>query len=228
MNISSFRSQLEEELTWRTEEILFFQNQCASVLGSEQQQKFRRALVLLLYSNFEGFCTFALQLYVAAINEEEIECSMASYAIVAASLHDVLATLRTGNKKAPEFKNSSPNDPKLHLFSRDREFVERAYDILKRKVRIPDGTVNTESNLNSVVLRKNLYRLGLPHEQFQSLEPEIERLLGLRNRIAHGESKQGVSETQYEQLRRSALHVMSEITASMTKAFSEKKYLLPV
>ncbi len=227
MNVSDFRSQLEEELAWRIEEILFFQNQCSYISKLDQQEKFRRALVLLLYSNFEGFCTFALQLYVTAINQEEVECSLANYAIVAASLHDVLVTLRTGNKKAVEFKSSAPDDSKLHLFSRDREFVEKAYDILKRKVRIPEGTVNTESNLNSVVLRKNLYRLGLPHEQFQSLEPEIEKLLGLRNKIAHGESKQGVNVLLYEQLRTSALNVMSEITTGLTKAFSEKKYLLP-
>ncbi|MCE2744482.1 MAG: hypothetical protein LW710_01080 [Burkholderiales bacterium] len=228
MNVSVFRSQLEEELAWRTEEILFFQNQCANIDKQDQQEKFRRALVLLLYSNFEGFCAFALQLYVIAINQEEVECSKANYAIVAASLHNVFVTLRTGNKKAEEFKTTAPDDSKLHLFSRDREFVEKAYDILKRKVKIPEGTVNTESNLNSIVLRKNLYRLGLPHEQFQSMEPDIEKLLGLRNKIAHGETKQGVSALLYEELRSSALHVMSEITTELTKAFSEKKYLLPM
>lgn len=227
MNVPDFRSQLEEELAWRTEEILFFQNQCSHIAETDQQDKFRRALVLLLYSNFEGFCAFALELYVTAINEEEVECSKANYAIVAASLHDVLVTLRTGNKKAVEFKNNAPDDSKLHLFSRDREFVEKAYDILKRKVKIPEGTVNTESNLNTIVLRKNLYRLGLPHDQFKSLEPEIEKLLGLRNQIAHGETKKGVTVLQYEQLRTSALRVMTEITTGLTKAFSEKKYLLP-
>ena len=65
MKVEDFRAQLEEELTWRTEEILFFQNQCSTIEQEELRDKFRRALVLLLYSNFEGFCKFGFSLYVA-------------------------------------------------------------------------------------------------------------------------------------------------------------------
>lgn len=226
MNVVDFRAQLEEELAWRTEEILFFQNQCSTVDPCEQQDKFRRALVLLLYSNFEGFCKFAFSLYVAAINAEGIECREANYAIAAASMSDVFASLRDGTRKAIEFKNDNPDDTKLYRFARDREFVERAFEIMGRKINIPEKVVDMESNLKPAVLRKNLYRLGLPHDQFVSLEPEIEKLLALRNKIAHGETKLGISEKLYDQLRDSALHVMTGITAGLTEAFSEKWFLV--
>lgn len=225
MNVADFRAQLEEELAWRTEEILFFQNQCAIIEQEEQKEKFRRALVLLLYSNFEGFCKFGLNLYVAAINQEAIDCKDANYAIAAASLSDVFVSLRNGTKKIKEFKNDSPDDTKLHRFARDREFIERAFDLLARKVNIPDKVVDTESNLKPVVLRKNLYRLGLPHDQFSSLEPEIDLLLNLRNKIAHGETRQGIPLLLYEKLRTSAFNIMSGITTGLTQAVSEKWYL---
>lgn len=225
MIVEDFRAQLEEELAWRTEEILFFQNQCSTIEQEELRDKFRRALVLLLYSNFEGFCKFGFSLYVAAINQEGIECKEANYAIAAASMSDVFASLRDGTKKAKEFKNDNPDDSKLHRFARDREFIERAFEIMGRKIDIPEKVVDMESNLKPVVLRKNLYRLGLPHDQFSTLEPEIEKLLALRNKIAHGETKQGIPEKLYEQLRSSALRVMTEITSGLTLAFSEKWFL---
>lgn len=225
MKVEDFRAQLEEELAWRTEEILFFQNQCSSIEHVELRDKFRRALVLLLYSNFEGFCKFGFSLYVAAINQEGIDCRDADYAIAAASLSDVFASLRDGKKKAKEFRNDDPDDEKLYRFARDREFVERAFEIMGRKIKIPESVVDMESNLKPAVLRKNLYRLGLPHDQFSTLEPEIAQLLALRNKIAHGETKQGIGERLYEQLRTSALRVMTDITAGLTQAFSEKWFL---
>jgi len=225
MKVEDYSDQLEEEFAWRTEEILFFQNQCSVIEQDELRDKFRRALVLLLYSNFEGFCNFSFSLYVAAINQEGIECKEANFAIAAASMSDVFASLRDGTKKAKEFINDNPDDTKLHRFARDREFIERAFEIMGRKISIPENVVNMESNLKPVVLRKNLYRLGLPHDQFSTLEPEISKLLELRNKIAHGETKLGVSEKLYEQLRSSALHVMTEITSGLTKAFSEKWFL---
>lgn len=225
MNVANFRAQLEEDLAWRTEEILFFQNQCAIIEKEDQKEKFRRALVLLLYSNFEGFCKFGFSLYVDAINQEAIDCKDANYAIAAASLSDVFVSLRNGTKKAKEFQNDSPDDTKLHRFARDREFIERAFEFLARKVNIPDEVIDTESNLKPVVLRKNLYRLGLPHDQFASLEPGIELLLNLRNKIAHGETKQGIPVNLYEKLRTSAFDIMSGITSGLTLAFTEKWYL---
>jgi len=150
MNIESFRAQLEDELTWRTQEILFFQNQCEKLDSAEEKDKFRRALILLLYSNFEGYCIFGFSLYISAINEAQLDCKDANYSLVAATLHDVFVTLR-GVKKAKEFKNTDPDDSRLHLFARERDFVEHSSEIFKRKVLISDDVVDTESNLGRVL-----------------------------------------------------------------------------
>lgn len=224
MNVADFRSQLEEELDWRTKEILFFQNQCATLEDKGKKEKFRRALILILYSHFEGYCKFGLTLYLSVINKENIDCKDANYAIAAASLSDLFVSLRDGTNKAPEFKNDAPDDTKLHLFAREREFIERTSDFLGRKVFIPDKVVDTESNLKPIVLRKNLYKLGLPHNRFSSIEPDIDMLLNLRNNIAHGATKDGIPERRYEQLRESAFRIMKTISIELTEAVSEKWY----
>lgn len=225
MDLPEFRAQLEEELDWRFSEIRFFQNLSQKIATPEEQNQYRRALVLLLYSHFEGYCKFALTLYVSAINSIGLVCSQVNSAVAAASLHDIFVKLRDNNGKAPEFRNELPDDSKLHRFALDREFIERSAEIMARPIKIPSAAVNTESNLKPVVLRKNLYRLGLPHDQFKDLESSIDQLLESRNGIAHGSLKGGVKEETYEKFSRSALKIMNEITTGITKAFDEKWYL---
>lgn len=226
MNIADFRAQLEEELSWRTDEIRFFQNQC-SLVPLENQNKFRRALVLLLYSNFEGLCKFALTLYVNAINAENVQCKDATHAVAAASLFDVFQYLRDGTGKAKNFKKLGlPDDKDLHRFVRDREFLKSATQIMSSNVTIPDRIVDPESNLNPEVLRKILFRLGLPHDQFVDIEPEITTLLKLRNKIAHGETKEGINDVLYSKLKTSTFRIMNSIVRGITESLIERKYLL--
>ena len=222
MELTKFRAQLEEEFEWRSAEMRFFNNLCERVPTTDQKEQFRRALVLLLYAHFEGYCKFSLALYVSAVNDSGLLCNQVTPAIVAATLHDVFVALRDPTRRAPEFRSKLPDDSKLHRFALDREFVERTEEIMCRPVAIPENAVNTESNLKPIVLRKNLYRLGLPHDQFASFEGTIDKLLAFRNKIAHGETKAGVKQEVYDELKDSAFRVMSGITAGITKALDEK------
>jgi hypothetical protein len=225
VDVDRFRAQLEGEMEWREAEIRFFQNTCEQLDNLDLEKQFRRALILMLYSHFEGYCKFALSLYVSVINNSGALCKDANPAIVASSMNDVLQKLREGTGKAPEFKNSLPDDSKLHRFARDREFVQRIDEVLARRVKIPEDTVDMESNLKPVILRKNLYRLGLQHDQFADLEGQINKLLELRNTVAHGASRAGVERATYEDLRASASRVMTAITASVTRAVEQRLYL---
>lgn len=224
METPEFRAQLETELEWRDAELRFFNNLCEALRDETERERFRRAMVLLLYSHFEGYCKFALLLYVSAINQAAINCQQATSSIAAAALHDIFLKLRDGTGRAPEFRNVLPEDTKLHRFALDKEFIERSAEIMSRPVVIPESVVNMESNLKPLVLRKNLYRLGLRHDEFSSLEGEINRLLESRNKIAHGQSRSGVQRDFYEALKASALRVMSGITAGLTDAVSREAY----
>src|ERR1017187_9532491 len=110
MSIADVRAELEADRAWREDEIRFFQNQGADLDDTSEQEQYRRALVLLLYAHFDGFCKFALTVYVNAINGEGITCAAASHAIAAASLADVFMALRDQNSKCAEFQNSAPDD----------------------------------------------------------------------------------------------------------------------
>ena len=224
MNLADLRAELEANQAWRRDEIRFFQNHMAGINAEEKQDQYRRALILILYAHFEGFCKFALALYVNAVNNAMIKCSEANSAIAAASLANLFRDLRDPQRKSEVFRRELPDDTQLHRFARDREFVERAFDFAERLVDIPDHVVDTESNLSPVILRKNLYRLGLPHDLFEDFKGEVYRLLGYRNQIAHGELQSGIERQTYEALRDATFTIMDEVTREIMRALQEGQY----
>jgi hypothetical protein len=224
MNLATLRAELESDQAWREEEIRSFQNRGSTIEDEEELNRYRRALVLLLYAHYEGFCKFAFTLYATAINNSGISCGEATYAIAAASLNDMFRNLRNPEKKCDLFRRELPEDAKLHQFAREREFIERTAEVERRLVNIPDGVVDTESNLTPVVLKKNLYRLGLPHDQFEAHDGEIHQLLNIRNGVSHGELKDGVREPLYTRLRAATFAIMSGLAAGIMTALAVKAY----
>ena len=218
MNLAELRAELETDRAWREDEIRAVQNRGSTIADEEELKRYRRVLILLLYAHYEGFCKFAFALYANAVNQSGISCGEATYAIAAASLADLFRNLRNPTKKSDLFRRELPDDVKLHRFAREREFVERSSEVDNRPVSIPDHVVDTESNLTPVVLKKNLYRLGLPHDQFEQYNGDIHKLLNVRNGISHGSFKDGVDRKLYEELRTATSTIMSGLGAGVMKA----------
>lgn len=228
MNLADLSAQMEAELAWRQDEIRFFQNRGATLAREEEKDQYRRALVLVLYAHFEGFCKFAFDLYRTAINNEQIACHDASPAIAAAGWARLFKELRDPSTKCDDFRHTLPDDSKLHRFARDREFMERTVEFSRLPVTIPDDFVDTESNLKPVVLRKILYRLGLPYEQFSEHAGKIDRLLRVRNKIGHGEMRSGVTARDYDELRMIVLEIMNAIKRQVLASLQHNHFLRPV
>lgn len=218
------RGQLEEELTWRREEVAFFQNIGARV-DEGDRDRYRRSLVLMLYAHFEGFCKFALLTYINAVNQEQVSCFRATPVLVSAALSDALKALKNSQSKSDFFRRTAPDDQKLHSLARDIEFIERARAVMRVKVEIPDSAVDTESNLKPIVLKKNLFRLGLDIDRLDSHSQFIEKLLGMRNKISHGASRTGVTPPQYGEVKDAAFRVMDGVMHAVYQSFLDKKYL---
>ena len=228
MNLPDLSAQLELELAWRQAEIRFFQNRGTTLIKVEEQDQYRRAVILVLYAHFEGFCKFAFDLYRTAINGEKVACQDASPAIAAAGWARLFKELRDPSTKCIEFRHALPDDTKLHRFARDREFMERTIEFGRLDVTIPDDFVDTESNLKPVVLRKILFRLGLPYDQFSQHEGKIHRLLRVRNEIGHGETRSGVNATDYGELRAIVFEIMEAIKRQVLESLRQNHFLRPM
>ena len=115
MNIAELRAELEADRAWREDEIRNFQNRGAAIPEEQEQKRYRRALILLLYAHFEGFCKFAFTLYATAVSSSGISCGEANYAI--ATLAGLFRDLRNPEKKSELFRRDLPDDAKLHRFA---------------------------------------------------------------------------------------------------------------
>lgn len=224
MNLAELWAELEAEKLWRDEEIRFLQNQAAKLNDQADQLRMRRALIVLLYAHFEGYCKFAFSLYVGAINKENIKCGEADYAIAAATLSDLFQSLREPSRKSKLFQNTLPEDRKLHQFALDREFLERINEFTKRPVKIPDVVIDMESNLTPYILQKVLFRLGLNHTQFDDLQGNIMLLLEHRHRVAHGATMR-ITEEHYISMRDAVYLIIDRVARDVMSALEQKHYL---
>lgn len=226
MNIADVRAELEEELAWRLDEMRFFKNQLAGLRNTDERDRHRRALVVMLYSHFEGFWKAAFSIYVNAINAEAIRCKEATHSLVAASLFDLFAGLSDHQKKHPFFRSKAPDDTKLHQLHRQVEFLSRFPDMEASRINIrADKVVDPESNLRPEVIRKNLFRLGFQHDRFEVHERTVHHLLNRRNSVAHGETRQGIEASDYDRLEGAVLDVMTDVIKLLFESLRRRSHL---
>lgn len=256
MDIDSICTQIEEDLTWRLDEIRFFTAQLNNFkplnMGEEEKQKienkrvendqkrFRKALVLMLYAHFEGFFRFSFKLYVDTINEEKINLSEAIEVLVASSLHTEFGNY-DNLKELVNQESSVVNKAVKHLERRVNLIQEIERSRRENKVKLPisnipndkNSVIYTESNLKFDVIEKILYRLGFSTDIFKlqisgkTFQSALNEFLGRRNAIAHGDGtfKDGVDEKPYNEFKQVFEQVTNLIPQVITNALREKLYL---
>ena len=181
--------------------------------------------MVMLYAHTEGFCKIALLLYVKALNSFGFRRSKACDELIASSLESVFHALKFGDKKRKVFKSPLPADEKLHLLSCRRDFINEFESMLRNPLVLPDTVVNTEDNLGSLLLRRNLYRLGLPPDSLSKYDASLDELRNRRNNIAHGIDDAGVRLDDYTRLQAAVYSAMDSLALSLLDALETGAYL---
>jgi hypothetical protein len=226
VDLAELRAEIEEEREWRERELRLLRNQVSALSNEDVRRIARKALVVMLYAHFEGVCKSIISIYVNKLNLLQLPVRDVAPSLGAASLSDVFQALRDPNRKCKEFSKQLPDDTALHRFARDLEFVEVAWQIAGRPMQIDvDQTVDTESNLKPVVLRKILYRLGLDPKMAEPWEGVINQLLNRRNDVAHGTAKSGLAEKDYTALEQAVNLVIDALVQAISQAVSNQLYL---
>lgn len=225
MNLADIYAQIEEEISWRRDEIRFLKNQLSFIQNEDEKNKYRKSLVVMLYSHYEGYCKTIFQIYIKSINNEFLSRKNVNNIIVASSLSEIFKAYSNLDKKNKFFKNVLPDDDKLHLFSRQVEFINMIDSLWDEVVYIPENIVDTESNLKPVVLRKILFRLGFEYDSFLPYEGLIHKLLNKRNAVAHGAEKGGVEEKEYEEVEKVTFTIMDDLKKMVTDALDKRQFL---
>jgi MAE_28990/MAE_18760-like HEPN len=205
------RGELEEEQTWRRDEIRFLRNQIANMRSDTEKDKYRRSLVVMLYAHYEGFCKAALLQYVRAVNEANLRCGDVVPAIVATSWMNIFKEIENAEVKSRIFRALLPDDTQLHRFARRRHFVEQITEFHDMAATLPEEAVDVEDNLSPIVMKKVLFRVGIEHDAFASHDGDILFLLNRRNNISHGVERKGIEEKVYERLEQAVFKIMDDL-----------------
>ena len=220
------RESLEEELLWRTEEINFFKRQIGCFDEELDRDKYRKGLVLILYSHLEGFLRVALTTYAQFLTSLNMKRKVFDYSLVATSMDAEFRAYENKNVKSKLFNNKRvPEDKKIHSLYRRINFLESSEQMIEKNLEIKDTVIDTESNVWYIVLQKNLYRMGLPIDLFSDFANEIDALVNRRNSIAHGSRTSGVSERDYLRWETNVISIMNEITRKIYYFISNNLYL---
>ena len=225
MNLDNVLAELEDDLNWRANEMRFHRNILLNLATEKEQSVFRKSMVVMLYAHYEGYSKVAFGIYASEINKLSLTCNDVNSFISAASLSDLFTALFDTQRKCDLFRRTLPEDTVVHRLARQVELINVLDDVGKRKVAIPvDFVVDTESNLKPAILRKILFRLGFPHNAFEQHEGLIEKLLGIRNSVAHGELTSGVGEKLYNDLENATYTILNEVKGMVWNGLKDAKY----
>jgi len=224
MSLAIFQEQLELEREWREAEIRFLNN-LQEGMSDADRPKIRRSIVCLLYAHIEGFVRFSFSLYVDQVNSKGLTCKDVSPAIATAAFAKELKALKDVNSKSSFFVNSLPDDKHLHGFAREVDFISHISGFYDYPVVIAEGYVNTESNVGREVLEKMLFQVGLEYSDLKEAYSPLNRLLNVRNDIAHGRRKQGINDEDYNVFLNCCRSVMNTVARRLTNSFGTEKYL---
>jgi RiboL-PSP-HEPN len=161
--------------------------------------------------------------YASAVNALRLPCKDASTPLVALTLAKAFAALRDLNNKHPEF-SKIVEDRDLHMIARERVFLENFEKMTAQQVEIPDQAVDTKSNLSSIVLKRNLFQLGLRYPIVAAHAGKIDRLLGIRNAIAHGDKLKVPKDADVKDYLRASFEVMRFVQDEVFSSLRDKMY----
>ena len=224
MTADELRAALEE-LAWRQEELAFFKNQLNEIL-EENKNRYRKSLVLILYSHLEGYIKICLQTYIQYINSQRLERREVSTGLMVASMHKEFIAYENSDRKCEVFRRELPDDARLHRLYRRIDFMEKVEDFKEQKLTIDDQIIDTESNLWYIVLQKNLYKIGLPINLFDEYQGDIDALVNRRNSIAHGNFRAGVTEREFSNWESKVSEILSGVTRLLYDYANNERYLV--
>ena len=224
MKPADVRAELEAEWNWRNDELLLLGNQVRALPTEDEREQLRRSCVVMVYAHFEGFCKNACIIYIGAVNKEGVACTNAHPMLAAASLSATFKSLNNPLRKDSVFKQALPDDSDLHLLARRKDFVEDSGRLLGEPLALADEIADTGSNLKPLLLKRMLYTLALDHGQVDTWGGRINRLLNMRNGIAHGSMKRGVSAAEYTDVEKLVREVVTELTVLIYDAFKDRAF----
>ncbi|MFG3600276.1 MAE_28990/MAE_18760 family HEPN-like nuclease [Micromonospora chersina] len=223
MRLEEVRAELEEDLAWRLDEIRHLRN---TLLGQVNRADWSvtamRALLVMQYAHLEGFARNAFAIYVAVVNRQSLKAEEAHAHLFASALTAEFEALRRGATNDQEGEDGRlMRRAKLQV-----DFVERMRELGSGVLFVDvDSAVSMEMNFGADVLRRTLYRLGIPEAEVnRAYYNSLEFVRKMRNDIAHGSRKERIAPGEFEAHQRKCEEFMNELVRLVAAAIRSGWY----
>lgn len=199
--------QLSDDLRWREEEMALMRKQLiVSPVGSVQEKALLRANLAMIYAHYEGFCKFALESYVDALERlqlkrKDLKWPLATFSL--ANFHKDLVAEKDRDK----------------FFSRFLTEFDKHLDQTAEYERPPQI-----ANLWPDLLAEWLLRLNLSAHYVKGERTLLDSLVNSRNQIAHGKKLMVSDRSQLDQYAHAAQLAMHEVALGISDALEKKTY----
>lgn len=201
--------EIEDDLNWREAELASFKVLVFSApKGSVRATALLRGLWTILYAHYEGFCKFAWDLYLDALEKEGVLRSACRDNIACLSLEKDFKRLK-GNLSAES----------IWAFC-TAQFPQLLSEPAAFRIKL-----ETQSNLWPQVYCENARRISVPTTMMDENTTRIRTLVARRNEIAHGRKMIVSDIAEYQRYEDAALLIMHELAVSILDALEKKKHL---
>lgn len=158
--------EILEENRWRDGELAIFKSNpigLNNVLWS-------RVCIPMIYAHWEGYVVNSIKLLIGYLNKLELMPNETPTKLIVLGLNERYAYL-SGKQS----------------FEQKAEFTDKFKEIFQSAIRFKKD-IDTKSNLNSKVLKEICSIFDLNFSSFKDVTFYIDKVVVLRNRIAHGEN----------------------------------------
>lgn len=172
-----------------------------------EEELWCRMAIPMIYAHWEGFVVSALKTLIDYLNTLELEAKSVDTKFIVISLGDAFQSL-SGKQS----------------FTQRTEFTDKFNNLLKESLKF-QKKINTKSNLKSDVLEDICKMYGFRYANFSSITGDIDRLVHVRNSIAHGENSFVPTSENIEKYIKSVSDASDVFREEIENFLSEKIYL---
>lgn len=220
MDYTELRIQLEDDLSWRLDELRHLRN---VLLGNLERSSWPvsalRAILVMQYAHLEGFAGNAFHLYIDAVNSRGLQANDAQPHLFASALVPEFDALRQSGSEQETYEGRLTRRARNQV-----NFVERVLHLSAGTLAIDaDKAISMEMNFGSDVLRRTLYMLGIPASEVdRNYYASLEFVRRARNDVAHGSRRERIEAGLFEAHRIKCEQFMNELVRLISAAVREE------
>ncbi|HQS58043.1 MAG: hypothetical protein B7Y56_03755 [Gallionellales bacterium 35-53-114] len=167
-----------------------------------------RMCIPIIYAHWEGFVASSLKIMIDHLNDMKLSTEKIPTRLVVVGLSDTYRTL-SGKQS----------------FEQRLEFTNKFRSLIKETIKFRNK-IDTKSNLKSNVLNELCQMFGFEFENFNGIIGDIDRLVHVRNSIAHGENSMKPDMNNVQKYIEAVTQAMDILIGEINNFLINEDYLL--